>query len=57
MPARSRFAGELGDGAGLQRHEDPLLDLRGSRTLHFEYWSQFSSSVEQAVTVNGPSTA
>jgi hypothetical protein len=29
----------------------------GSRTLHFEYWSQFSASVEHAVTVSGPSIA
>ena len=29
----------------------------GSRTLHFAYWSQFSASVEQAVTVSGPSIA
>ena len=29
----------------------------GSRTLHFAYWSQFSASVEHAVTVSGPSIA
>ena len=34
-----------------------LIFHSGSRTLHFAYWPQFSSSVEQAVTVNGPSMA
>ncbi len=34
-----------------------LILQSGSRTLHFEYCSQFSSSVEHAVTVSGPSTA
>ena len=29
----------------------------GSRTLHFAYCPQFSASVEQAVTVSGPSIA
>ena len=31
-----------------------LMRHSGSRTLHFAYWPQFSSSVEQAVTVWEP---
>ena len=34
-----------------------LIFHSGSRTLHFAYWPQFSSSVEHAVTVSGPSIA
>ena len=34
-----------------------LIRHSGSRTLHFEYWPQFSASVEHAVTVSGPSMA
>src|SRR6187399_3200649 len=34
-----------------------LIRQRGSRMLHFEYWSQLWSVSEHAVTVSGPSTA
>src|SRR5690606_31287046 len=34
-----------------------LMRHSGSRTLHLLYWTQPWSSVEQAVTVSGPSTA
>ena len=34
-----------------------LIRHSGSRMLHLEYWPQFSASVEQAVTVSGPSIA
>ena len=34
-----------------------LIRQSGSRTLHLAYWPQFSASVEQAVTVSGPSIA
>ena len=34
-----------------------LIFQSGSRMLHFENWSQVTSSAEHAVTASGPSTA
>ena len=52
---------ELGDQGGVQLASAvstrSLMRHSGSRTLHLVYCSQAWSSVEQAVTVRGPSTA
>src|SRR5690606_26643560 len=59
------IGGSAGDSAAISCSEQSegaatirsLFFQRGSRTLHFAYWPQFSSWVEQAVTWSGPSMA
>ena len=57
-PAESAVQPQAGDRAFAKSGEDPLAHRQsGSRTLHFSKLVAVLSSVEQAVTVTGPSIA